>query len=446
MSIKLVSHENDKAIFNVVVSSEEFKKATQDVYMKNRNSFNIPGFRKGKAPRQIIEANYGKEVFYGEALDKLMQDSYVKGIKELKLEPISTPQGDFDELEEGKDITFKFEVETKPVPEIADYSEIEIEEVVFDLDETEVDNYIETERQKNKVIKSVEDREAKDGDTANIDFEGFKDGVAFEGGKAEGYDLKLGSGSFIPGFEEQLVGKKIGEELDVEVNFPEDYHVEELKGAPVVFKVKINGLQEEILPEIDDEFVMDVSEFDTLDEYKASIREKLQKDLDAKKEVEIENRVIEKLVEINNIPAPESMVEDRIDSEVHEYGHNLEHMGFTLESFMQATNATEEDVRNQFRDKAVKQVQAQILLDAILEKESIEISDEEIEEEYKTIASQYGQADNEEFLETVKKSIGPDYIKEIASKRKVVEKLVANAKFVKAKEEKEEKVETSEEE
>jgi len=443
MSIKLESHENDKAVFTVVVTNEEFKKATQEVFMKNRASFNIPGFRKGKAPRQIIEANYGKEVFYGEALDKLMQDSYIKGLEELKLEPISAPSADFDEIEEGKDITFKYEVETKPVPEIGDYSEIEIEEVDNTLDEAEVDTYIETERQKNKVIKTVEGREAKEGDTANIDFDGYKDGEQFEGGKAEAYDLKLGSGSFIPGFEEQVIGKNVGDEFEVNVNFPEDYQVEELKGAPVVFKVKLNELKEEILPEIDDEFVMDVSEFDTLEEYKNDIREKLQKDLEEKNKIEVENRVIEKLVKDNNIPAPESMVEERIDQEVHEYGHNLEHMGFTLESFMQATGAKEEDIREQFKEKAEKQVQAQILLDALLEKENIEISEEEIEEEYKNISKQYGKEDDEEFLETIKKSIGPDYIKEITSKRKVVDKLVANAKFVPAK--KEEAEETVEE-
>ncbi len=445
MSIKLVSHEDNKAVFTADVTRDEFNKAVQEVYMKNRNSFNIPGFRKGKAPRQIIEANYGKEVFYGEALDKLMQEGYTKALEELKLEPIDTPQADVEGLDEGTDLVLKYEVETKPIPEIGDYSKIEVVKEEAQLEEAEVDQYIETEREKNKIIKNVEDREAVEGDTAVIDFEGFKDGVAFEGGKADNYDLKLGSNSFIPGFEEQIIGKKVGDEFDVNVSFPEDYHVEDLKGAPVVFKVKVNGLKEEILPEVDDEFVMDISEFDTLDEYKADVRKKLQEKLDEQNKVQLENSVIEKLIEMNNIQAPKAMVEARIDEEVHEYGHNLEHMGFTLESFMQATQATEADIRAQFQEKAEKNIQAQLLLDAIVLKEDVQVSDDEIEDEYKEIARQYNQEDSEEFINTVKKSLSPDYIKELVSKRKVVDMLVNNAVFIEA-EEKEEIVEEEKEE
>lgn len=438
MSIKLVSHENDKAIFNVDVTRDEFNKAVQEAYLKNRNSFNIPGFRKGKAPRQIIEANYGKEVFYGEALDNLMQDAYVRGLEELKLEPIDRPNGDVEGLEEGGDLVFKFDVETKPVPEIGDYSKIEVVKNEVKLDEEKVDEYIQAEREKNKIIKNVEDREVKEGDIATIDFEGFKDDVAFEGGKAENYDLKIGSGSFIPGFEDQIIGKKIGDEFDVNVTFPENYHVEDLKSAPVVFKVKINGVKEEILPELDDEFAMDVSEFDTLEEYKNDVRAKLTEELEAQNKQLLENSVIEKLIEMNDIKAPKAMVEQRIDDEVHNYEHNLEHMGFTLESFMQATQAKMEDIRDQFREQSEKSVQAQLLLDAILLKENVEVSDEEVEAEYADIAKQYNQEGNEEFINTVKKSISTDYIKEMVGKRKVVDKLVANAVFVEAKEEAEE--------
>lgn len=446
MSIKLVSHEDNKAIFNADVTREDFNKAVKEVYLKNRNSFNIPGFRKGKAPKQIIEANYGKEVFYGDALDKLMQEAYIKAIEELELEPIDRPQADVEGLEdEDKDLVLKFEVETKPVPEIGDYSKIEVVKDELQLDEKKVDEYIENEREKNKVIKNVEDREVKSGDIATIDFEGFKDGVSFEGGKAENYDLKIGSNSFIPGFEDQIIGKKVGDEFDVNVTFPEDYHVEELKAAPVVFKVKVNEIKEEILPELDDEFAMDVSEFDTLEEYKNDVRAKLQKDVDKENKVRLENSVIAKLVEDNNIKAPKAMVEARIDDEVHNYEHNLEHMGFTLESFMKATHATEADIREQFREQSEKRVEAQLLLDAILAKENVEVSDEEVEEEYKDIAKQYGQEDSEEFLKEVKKGISLDYIKEMISKRKIVEKLVSNAVFVEA-EEKETEAEEKEEE
>lgn len=445
MSIKLVSHEDNKAKFNVVVEGADFEKAVQESYLKNRKSINIPGFRKGKAPRKIIEANYGKEVFYGDAIDKLMQESYIKGIEELELEPISAPSGDMEEIEEGKDLTFMFEVETKPEPEIGDYSKIEVVKNEMTLAENDVDLYIEREREKNKVIKNVEDRPAKEGDVANIDYEGFKDGEAFEGGKAEGYDLKLGSKSFIPGFEEEVIGKNVGDEFEINLSFPEDYHVEDLKGQPVVFKVKLNELKEEILPEIDDDFAMDVSDFDTLEEYKKDIEAKLQKELDDQNRIQLENDVIAKLIEENDIPAPESMVESRIDQEVHEYSHNLQHMGFTMESFMNATQATEEDIREQFREKSVKNVQAQILLDAIVKKEDIDVSDEDVEAEYKDIVKQYGQEDSEEFLETVKKSISVDYIKDIIRKRKVVDKLIANAVFVEKPEEEVEEAEETEE-
>lgn len=438
MSIKLVSHEDNKAIFNADVTREDFNKAVKDVYLKNRKSFNIPGFRKGKAPRQIIEANYGKEVFYGEALDKLMQEAYIKAIEELKLEPIDTPQADVDGLEGDGDLVLKFEVETKPVPEIGDYSKIEVVKDEIQLDEARVDEYIENEREKNKIIRNIEDREVQDGDLVNIDFEGFKDGVSFEGGKAEEYDLKIGSKSFIPGFEDQIIGKKLNEEFDVNVTFPEDYHVEDLKGAPVVFKVKVNAIKEEILPELDDEFAMDISEFDTMEEYKNDVRAKLQEDVDKQNKLKLENSVIEKLIEENDIKAPKSMVEARIDEEVHNYGHNLESMGFTLESFMEATHATEQDIRDQFRDQAEKNVQAQLLLDAILLKEDIEVSEQELEDEYMDIVKQYGQEENEEFMKTVKATLSEDYMKEMISKRKLVDKLVANAVFVEAKEEEKE--------
>lgn len=438
MSIKLVSHENDNAKFDVVVKYEEFEKAIKDTYKKTAKDFNIPGFRKGKAPRKIIEANYGKQVFYPEALDVVMPEAYVRGVEELKLDPIGRPEVDFQDIEEGKDIVFTFVVETKPVPEIGDYSVIELEEAKAHLEEKDVDDYIENERQKNKVVKNVEDREVKEGDVAVIDFEGFKEDVAFEGGKGEDYELKIGSNTFIPGFEEQLVGKKPGEEVEVNVTFPEDYHAEELKGAPVLFKVVVKSIKEEILPELDDEFAVDVSEFDTLEEYRNDVREKLQKDLDEKNRVALENQVLEKLVEMNDIKAPESMVEERLEQEVHEYGHNLEHMGLNLESFYRATQSTEEDLKNEFRPKAELSVKVQLLLDALVEKENVEVTEEEVGQEYLDIAKQYNQEGNEEFMKQIKASISDDYVKEVISKRKVVNKLVDNVKFVEKSEETEE--------
>ncbi|MDO4779057.1 MAG: trigger factor [Tissierellia bacterium] len=435
--IKLVSHENDKAVFTVEVSFDEFKNEVQKAYLNNRGRFNIPGFRKGKAPKQIIEVNYGKEVFWADALDQLLPGSYLKGVDELELKPIAKPEVDVDKIEEGKTITLTFTVETQPVPELADYSVIEIEKLNEEVSEEEIDARIKSEIEKNKVIKTAEDRAVKEGDIAVIDFEGFKDEVAFEGGKGENYELKIGSKTFIPGFEEGIVGAKKGDKLDLNVTFPEDYQAEELKGQPVVFKVEVKEIKEEILPELDDEFVMDVSEFDTVEEYRADIKAKLEDELKKSNEQKLENLTLEKVISMTEVTAPESMVEEQIDREFEEYKHNLSHMGLTIEMFYNATQSSEEDVRAEFRERAIQKVKAELVLDALVEKQGVEVTDEELEQEYKDISKQYGQ-ENEKFLEQIKKSISPSFVKDVIKKRKVVKSLVKNVKFVEKKEETEE--------
>ncbi len=431
---KLVSHENNKAVFTEVVSYADFKESLKEAYKQNKHRFNIHGFRKGKAPRAIIEANYGKDVFWNDALDLLLPDMYEKSIDELKLEPVSRPKVDVEEMiEEGKDIEVKFEVETYPDIKLADYSNIEVEELSKDVDESLVDARIQEEIEKNKILKPVE-REIQIGDLVNIDFEGFKNDVAFEGGKAENYELKIGSNTFIPGFEEGLIGKNKGEELDLNITFPEDYQAEDLKGQEVVFKVKINDIVEEIFPELDDDFVMDVSEFDTVDEYKNSIREELQKKLDENNEIKVENTVLDEVVKRTEFEVPQAMVEEQLHDELHEYEHQLSHMGLDMKTYLSITNSTEEDLKEQLRERAINKVKMQVILDKLVENNNYEVSEEEIDKEYNDAMKQYGKEGDEEFKKLLKAQADEEQVKKVIQRRKAIDALVENVVFVENKE------------
>lgn len=434
---KLISHENNKAVFTDVISYDEFKKNEKAAYQKEKHKYSVPGFRKGKVPKKIIEANFGKGVFWNEAIDMSLPEIYPKAIEELELQPVSNPDINIeDEIEEGKDIVVTFEVETYPEIELADYSNIEVEELDDSVDEELVDARIQEEVQKNKVLKPVE-RPVEEGDLVNIDFEGFKDGVAFEGGKAEGHDLKIGSESFIPGFEEGLVGKEKGQEVDLELTFPEDYQAEDLAGQEVVFKVKINEITEEILPEVDDDFVMDVSEFDTLDEYKESIRKELEEQVKKNNEIVVENRVLEEALERTPFDLPQSMIDLQLEDEMHEYEHQLSHMGLDLNTYLSITGQDLDDIREQLKERAEDKVRVQVLLDKLVEENDYEVSSEEIEAEYDDAIEQYGRKDDEEFKKMMKEQVGEDQIKAILQRRKAVEDLKSNVVFVEAKEEKE---------
>lgn len=434
---KLISHENNKAVFTDVISYDEFKKNEKAAYQKEKSKYSVPGFRKGKVPKKIIEANFGKGVFWNEAIDMSLPEIYPKAIEELELQPVSNPDIHIeDEIEEGKDIVVTFEVETYPEIELADYSKIEVEELDDSVDEELVEARIQEEVQKNKVLKPVE-RPVEEGDIVNIDFEGFKDGVAFEGGKAEGQELKIGSKTFIPGFEEGLVGKEKGQEVDLEVTFPEDYQAEDLAGQEVVFKVKINDITEEILPEVDDDFVMDVSEFDTLDEYKASIRKELEEQVKKNNEIVVENRVLEEALARTPFDLPEAMIDLQLEDEMREYEHQLSHMGLDLNTYLSITGQDLDDIREQLKERAEDKVRVQVLLDKLVEENDYEVSSEEIEAEYDDALEQYGRKDDEEFKKMMKAQVGEDQIKSILQRRKAVEDLKSNVIFVEAKEEKE---------
>ncbi|MFL8970076.1 trigger factor [Helcococcus kunzii] len=444
---KLVSHEKNVAKFTEVVKSEDFNAKVKEAYNKNKSKFNIPGFRKGKAPRAIIEANYGKEIFWNDALDLIIPEVYEKALEELNLRPVAQPSVDIDgDIKDGEDITLKFEVETFPEVELADYTNIEIEKQETEIDEESVNARIQQELEKNKVIKPVE-RPVEIGDLVTIDFEGFKDGEAFEGGKAEDFDLKIGSKTFIPGFEEGLIGKEKGQEFDLDVTFPEDYQEESLKGQPVVFKVKIKEVNEEIYPDLDDEFIMDISEFDTVDEYKDSVRKELKETLDKNNEIDLENQVIEEVIRRTELDVPNQMIEDQLHDELHEYEHQISHMGLDMKTYLELTGMTVEDIKDQLRERAENKVRIDIILDNIIKNKTYEVSDEEIEAEYSDVAKQYQKEGDEEFMKMLKAQVIPEDIKTILQRRKAVEEFKSNVVFVEKQdtEDTEEKEENTEE-
>ncbi|MGY3756395.1 trigger factor [Helcococcus kunzii] len=444
---KLVSHEKNVAKFTEVVKSEDFNAKVKEAYNKNKSKFNIPGFRKGKAPRAIIEANYGKEIFWNDALDLIIPEVYEKALGELNLRPVAQPSVDIDgDIKDGEDITLKFEVETFPEVELADYTNIEIEKQETEIDEESVNARIQQELEKNKVIKPVE-RPVEIGDLVTIDFEGFKDGEAFEGGKAEDFDLKIGSKTFIPGFEEGLIGKEKGQEFDLDVTFPEDYQEESLKGQPVVFKVKIKEVNEEIYPDLDDEFIMDISEFDTVDEYKDSVRKELKETLDKNNEIDLENQVIEEVIRRTEFDVPNQMIEDQLHDELHEYEHQISHMGLDMKTYLELTGMTVEDIKDQLRERAENKVRIDIILDNIIKNKTYEVSDEEVEAEYSDVAKQYQKEGDEEFMKMLKAQVIPEDIKTILQRRKAVEEFKSNVVFVEKQdtEDTEEKEENTEE-
>lgn len=327
---ELKSHENNLAKFEFEVAYDEFEKAINKVYNKNKNRYRLDGFRKGHVPRRILEKMYGPEIFYDEAIQIVFPEPYQKAVEELGLEVIDQPNVDLDDIEKGKDITFKVDVETKPHPVLGDYDKIIIEEVDANVTDEDIDNRLKKEQEENARIVPVEDREAKMGDTVNIDFDGFLDGERFEGGKAEDYDLELGSNTFIKGFEDQVVGHKKGDKFDVNVTFPKDYQAKEFQGKDAKFEVEINSITEKELPEIDDEFAMDISEFETLDELKNDLREKIKEEKENNRTNIMQNQAVDALVKLSEVSAPESMIRNEIDIEMQNLDQRLQQMGISL--------------------------------------------------------------------------------------------------------------------
>lgn len=407
----------------------DFEGALQKAYLKNRGKFNIPGFRKGKVPRKIIEMNFGADIFFEDAINLLLPEAYSDAIEELKLEPVDSPEVDVEEINLGEPVNVKFSVDVKPEIELGDYSTIELEKVDYSATDAMIDAEIDRVRNMNSRMIDAGDREIANGDFVTIDFEGFIDDEAFEGGASEDHVLEIGSGQFIPGFEEGLLGKKKGDAVEVNVTFPEEYHEESLKGKPAVFKVDIKEVKVKELPELDDEFAKDVSEFDTLEEYKNSIRVELEKQLKDQEKIETENKIVEKVVEMSSFEVPEGMIQSQIDNEIKDFEYRVGMQGFNMERYLELTGMSVEELRNNFRSVAERRVRADLVLEAIAKAEGVEVTEEDIDKELEKLAEQYKQENTEKFVKDMKKGdLG--FLKAGISNSKVLDLLNEKVKFI----------------
>ena len=422
MSLKNVtSPEKNISVLELHIDKAAFDDAVTKAYKKNVGKMNVPGFRKGKAPKSIIEKMYGAAVFYDDALDMLLPDLYASAVEEAKLEVVSRPEIDIVSIDEnGVELTAK--VYTKPVATVSKYKGLEAAKETVRVNKSEIEEEIELVRKRNGRQITLEDQPAADGDETVIDFEGFLDGVAFEGGKGEKFPLKLGSGSFIPGFEEQLVGHKAGESFDITVTFPEDYGAKELAGKEAVFKIVLHEVKRTELPEVDDEFVKDVSEFNTLDEYKADVKAKITERKQKTAEHAFEEALIDELLANTDVDVPAPMIDSEVDAQVHDYDYRLQMQGGNLDMYFQYTGMNMDKLRESFRPGAERQLRTRLALEAVVKAEAIEATEEELEEEYKKIASGYNVE-----LEKVKESIPVAGITEDVVMRKAVELIKANA-------------------
>ncbi len=414
--------EKNVVEFEFSVSGEEFRAAIEKAYKQNVGKITIQGFRRGKAPRHIIEKFYGSEVFFEDAVNIVLPDAYDKAIDEQNIEAVAQPEIDVKEISRETGVVFTAKVTVKPDFELGQYKGVEVAKITHRTTEKEIKGEIEKIRERNARMVAVEDRAAQLEDTVNIDFEGFVDGVAFEGGKGESYDLKLGSCQFIPGFEEHLVGKSTGEEVEVNVTFPEEYHSEELKGKAAVFKVKINAIKAEELPELDDEFAKDVSEFDTFEEFKADIAKKLKEKNKEKARKELEDKILEIICENTEIDIPEAMFETAVNNQIRDFAMQLQYQGISLEQYAQYTGITLEAMQAQMRPGAEKQVKVSLILEKIAKVEGIEVTEKDIDAELEKIAEQSQMP-----VEDVKKYVNIEGVKESKLVEKTIEFIVKNA-------------------
>lgn len=395
MSLKVENLEHNMVKLTIEVSAEEFEKAMQTAYLKNKSKMNIPGFRKGKAPRQIIEKMYGPGVFYEDAANEVIPTAYDREVEQCDLELVSQPKIDVEQIEKGKPFIFTAEVAVKPEVTLGDYKGLEVPKTEISVTDEDVEAEIGKEREKNARMIDVDDRAVENGDIIKLDFDGSVDGVPFEGGKAENHELTVGSGSFIPGFEEQLVGAKIGEELDVNVTFPEEYHAKELAGKAAVFKCRVNEIRVKELPEEDDEFAQEVSDFDTMEEYRNDVRKTLTERRQTEAKNAKETAAIEKAVENASMDIPEAMVDSQVRQIADDFARRLQSQGLTVEQYLQFTGMTADKLLEQMRPEAEKRIKNTLVLEAVAKAENIEISDEDVDGEIKKMAETYKmEADN----------------------------------------------------
>lgn len=414
--------ETNKYELEIEVSPEVFEDAVQKAYLRNKSKINVPGFRPGKAPRKMIETQYGEAVFYEEAVNSIYGETIEEAVKEAELTLVAAP--DVEVTDVGKDIGVKFKAVciTKPVVKLADCKGIKVTKKVEPVTDEMVDHEIEHMRERNSRSISVDDRPAQDGDDVVIDFDGYKDGTPFEGGKAEKYTLKLGSGQFIPDFEEQVVGHSVGDEFDINVTFPEDYHAKELAGAPVVFKIKLHEIRYSEIPALDDDFVKDTTDFETVDELKADTRKHLEEHAEEHADADVETAILEGIIERLEGEIPDVMYENKVNEMVEDLAHRLSHQGLDLSTYLQFTGMTEESLRTAYREQAEKQVKLRLALEQYVADNSVEPTEEDVEEEYKKIAEQYNMP-----AEEVKKYIRAEDLKLDVAVSKAVDEIKAAA-------------------
>ena len=389
MSLQVERLEKNMAKHTIEVPAEELEKALQNAYLKNRKQISVPGFRKGKVPRQMIEKMYGPEIFYDDAANALIPDAYAAAVDECELELVSRPAISIEKIAKGEPFVFTAEVAVKPEVTLGQYKGIEVEKEDTSATEEELQAALNKEQESNSRTITVEDRAVQDGDMTVIDFEGFADGTAFEGGKGTDYPLTIGSGAFIPGFEEQLIGAEIGKEVEVNVTFPEEYHAKDLAGKPAVFKCTVKEIKVKELPELDDEFAKDVSEFDTLEEYKADLKKKLEEKKAEEAKGRKEDAVIEKIIEGASMEIPDAMVETQAEQLVDDFAQRLQMQGMSMDQYMQYTGAGMEAMIERMKPQAVKRIQSRLVLEAVAAAEQIEIGEDEIEEEIGRMAEAY---------------------------------------------------------
>ena len=411
MSLQVEKLEKNMAKLTIEVPAEKVEAALQNAYLKNRKQISVPGFRKGKVPRQMIEKMYGPSIFYDDAVNAMIQEAYPEATKECDLEIVSRPDVEVVQIEKGKPFIFTAEVAVKPEVTLGQYKGIEVEKADTTATDEEVAAEIDKEREANSRTITVEDRAVQDGDMTVIDFEGFVDGKAFEGGKGTDYPLTIGSGAFIPGFEEKLVGAEIGKEVEVDVTFPEEYHAKELAGKPAVFKCTVKEIKVKELPELDDDFAQDVSDFDTLEEYKADVRKKVEEKKAADAKAKKEDAVIEKIIKGATMEIPDAMVETQAERMVDEFAQRLQMQGLSMEQYMQFTGGNVQAMVEQSKPQALKRIQSRLVLDAVVAAENLTATDEEVDAELAKMAEQYNmevEKLKEMFAEEDLKSIRDD--------------------------------------
>lgn len=425
MAVKSEQVEKNLVKLTFEVSAEDFSKAVNKIYKKNVSKINIPGFRKGKVPKNVVEKYYGENVFYEDAINEVLPTAYEAALKDSEIDAVARPEIDVDDIKKGEPVVFTALVTTKPEVTLGDYKGIEIEKIEYNVTEEDIDKDIEATQKKNARIINIDDRAVENGDIANIDFEGFVDDVAFDGGKGEEYDLEIGSGTFIPGFEEQVIGANIGDEIEVKVTFPEEYHSEALAGKEAVFKVKVHEIKTRELPELDDDFASEVSEFDTMIDFRNSVKERLEEDAKNKAVSETENAVVEKVIENAEVDIPEAMVEMQVERQLNQFAQRLSYQGLNIDDYMKYTGTNIEMLKEQYKPAAEKQVRGSLVLEAVMNAEGIEAGPEEIELHLVDMSKQYNME-----IDKLKELLGDaemENIKKDLAINKTITMLVNNA-------------------